>query len=306
MAVNRIFQVSEHPLIITATATSAWERLPVAKGDHGYLLAHPMWHFGWSSLRLYGRLRRMLKQEKNLHLIILHNSESEYRFARFFGFDSRFLNQNIHINEYNFQVQVDVPKKYDAVYVASAKPYKRIHLASAIEKLYVVTYFWPDIRDKQGNWDLHAFEPRIKHADFNRTRISAPQVSQIVNASHCALALSRKEGAMWATMEYLLSGIPIVSTPSLGGRDFFFDERYVTIVPPKPTEIAEAVAAWKEVAPDPHWIRVETLRKIDHHRRKFHALCQELANKHKMEIPDYDNFSLKIWGPAGVEGLRIL
>lgn len=46
---------------------------------------------------------------------------------------------------------------------------------------------------------------------------------------------------MFASMEYLLCGLPIVSTPSIGGRDVFFDKDYVEIVEPDPHAVKEAV-----------------------------------------------------------------
>ena len=40
-----------------------------------------------------------------------------------------------------------------------------------------------------------------------------------LNRARVGLCLSAREGAMFASMEYLLSGLPIVTTPSMGGRD---------------------------------------------------------------------------------------
>jgi hypothetical protein len=37
-------------------------------------------------------------------------------------------------------------------------------------------------------------------------------------------------------MEYLMSGLPVVSTLSLGGRDYFFDDDFVRIAGPRSLE----------------------------------------------------------------------
>lgn len=302
MKINAVYKISETPLIYASTGPKYWDKIPYAENG-GYLLCHPMWQFSWTSLRLYHQMRHLLKQ-KNIKLILLHNSKEEYRFARLFGFRSKFINQNIHACEHNFTITPQT-KTYDAVYIAAAKPYKRIHLAKAIKNLFIVTYFWPLVQDDDGNWDLHAVEPEVKHAEFNRQWFSPEQIKDILNRSYCGLALSKKEGAMWAIMEYLLSGLPVVSTPSKGGRTFFFDDRYTRVVPDNPEAIREAVEALKNASLDPKWIREETLKKMEVTRRDYYELCQSLVGS-KGELGDYDTFYGHVWGGEGIHKLRII
>lgn len=87
------------------------------------------------------------------------------------------------------------------------------------------------------------------------------------------MILSRTEGQCKASVEYLLCGLPVVSTPSTGGRDEFFDPDYVAIVEPT----AEAVRKGVEdvigrglLVQD---IRQRTLDRISSHRGRF---CDEL------------------------------
>ncbi len=42
-------------------------------------------------------------------------------------------------------------------------------------------------------------------------------------------------------MEYLFSGVPVITTPSVGGRDEFFDKRHVVVVEPTASAVREAV-----------------------------------------------------------------
>ena len=71
----------------------------------------------------------------------------------------------------------------------------------------------------------------------------------------------RRKARCFASMEYLLAGRPVVSTPSLGGRDFFFDNRYVEIVDPTPEAVLEGVNRLRKKRLDPAFIRAETLKK---------------------------------------------
>ena len=264
-----------------------------------------MWYFSFSSVIPHAKHRAML-QKKNIELIILNNSKREHLFAILFGFKSVFLNQNMHVCEHQFKIE-NYPKKYDAVYIAAAKKYKRLHLAQKIESLYIITYFWPLVIDENGNWDLHAFEPRIKHAAFNNKRIDKPQIRRILSQSKCGLALSKKEGAMLASMEYLLSGIPIVTTKSLGGRDHFFDNRYVKTVKSNATAVKNGVEEIISLNLNPDLIRNETLAKIETERRKFYSFVKKLHTDNNSKIEPYELFSRRIWGnESGIESVRIV
>ncbi|MEL6195247.1 MAG: hypothetical protein AAFR66_24530 [Bacteroidota bacterium] len=307
MKINDVYKISDRPLIMASTGSLNWSKLKNPGPEKAYLLVHPMWNFSWTSLRLYYKLAKQLKRN-GIEMILLHNSEEEYRFGKTFGFRSYLINQNIHACEHNFIIQDELDKEYDASYIAAAKKYKRIHLAEEVDNLFVITYFWPDVRDEHGFWDLHGFEPRIQHAKFNKERISSSEISTILNRSHCGLALSKKEGAMWASMEYLLTGLPIVTTPSIGGRDFFFDDRFVLEVKDKPAAVKEGVEEIKSRKIDPTFVRSETLQKIFKYREKYYELCVHLAQEEAKvtAFPSYEEFSDYVWGGEGIFKLKMM
>jgi len=87
---------------------------------------------------------------------------------------------------------------------------------------------------------------------------------------------------MYAATEYLLCGLPVVSTPSLGGRDEWFDTRFVRIVPDDATAIAEAVRELISLNLSPHLIRQETLRRVVEHRRRFFDLVQSIYDREQV------------------------
>lgn len=298
MKVNHIYKIGEYPFIYLSIGTLYWNELPIHE-QKSYLLCHPMWYFSWTSLPLYFKKKRELKK-KNIELILLSNSKKENIFARIFGFKSYFINQNIHACEANFNILPNKKKIYDAVYIAAAKPYKRLHLAKRVKSLYIITYFWPDIRDENGDWDLHSFEPAIKHAAFNKRRIDNEQITLILNQSKCGLALSKKEGAMWAIMEYLYSGLPIVTTKSIGGRDFFYDNRFVTIVKDSARAVDEAVQYYSSNKIDPKFIRDTTISKVKKARKTFFNLICEINNTPYPVGQSFEDFHEKIWGGKGI------
>ena len=64
---------------------------------------------------------------------------------------------------------------------------------------------------------------------------------------------------MFASAEYLLSGIPIVSTYSVGGRDAYFDPRFWFVCEPTPASVADAVEKARAAAIAPSEIRASAI-----------------------------------------------
>jgi glycosyltransferase involved in cell wall biosynthesis len=188
-------------------------------------------------------------------------------FLRLFRIPCVFANQNQFFLEENIPVRPQATDfDYDAFYAAQAKPFKRMHLAAEVERLYILTYGWT--KELNSSRILGDFEPRVGHAAYNKTYLEFDEVSAIMHRSACALALSRKEGAMWAACEALLSGIPVVSTKSKGGRERYFDPRTVKMVSATPKAVKLAVEEFKSNPPDPAEVRRITLEKMENDRQK--------------------------------------
>lgn len=306
MKIHAIYKISEYPLIYGSTGSKNWHLLKNDTAKNAYLLVHPMWEFSWTSLLIYFKHRRSLKKRK-INMILLNNSIQEHNFAKLFGFESYFINQNIHSCEHNFYVNESVQKKYDAIYTATAAKYKRLELATLVKNLFVLTYFWPDIRNDIGEWDLHSFEPRISQCDFNRFRIEAEEICKKINESRCGLALSKKEGAMWAIAEYLLCGIPVVSTKSKGGRDFFFSNENSIICKDTPEAIKYNVEEINKRNYNPYKIRNSTLLLMKQYRYKYIELVFDLYKKNNIKLPNEEEIYFRIWGnEKGISNIRII
>ena len=80
---------------------------------------------------------------------------------------------------------------------------------------------------------------------------------------------------MFVSIEYLLSGVPIVNTANIGGRDALFPDFAVKTVPDDPEAVAEAVREFVENAPPPEKIRAATLEIIQAHREVFRGLLND-------------------------------
>jgi glycosyltransferase involved in cell wall biosynthesis len=205
-------------------------------------------------------VHRLEKREH--HLLV--NAKDEERVRKMMLIRGAHFNHNLYINEHLYQPLAE-PKIYDAIYTAQLAAFKRLALAKQVDRLMVVSY----------GGDLHAYCPDLQHAEFNREFLPRPELARKYNQAYAGLCLSAQEGAMLSSCEYLLCGIPVVSTPSKGGRDEFFSPQNSIIVPPDPELVAKAVQQWKAAPPDPVVIRTEVLSKINSLRLEY---CTYIAN----------------------------
>ena len=200
------------------------------------------------------------------HLMV--NAADEEEMRKRFRVRGAHFNQNFYINEHLYKL-IEQPKLYDAIYTAQLNSSKRLWLAKNIEKLMVVSY----------GGDLHSYCAELKHADFNKEFIPRPELAKKYNQAYVGLILSALEGANLASTEYLLCGIPVVSTPSKGGRDEFFTPENSIIVPPKAEAVERAVQTWIKLSPEPQKIRKQTLKKINDLRLDYCAYIARLIER---------------------------
>ena len=127
-------------------------------------------------------------------------------------------------------------------------------------------------------------------------RLDVSEVVKHINGARVGLILSRVEGQCLASMEYLLCGIPVVSTESKGGRDAFFDEAYVVIAKDNSAAVSKAVDTLKTRNLDPKFIRHSTLKKVTDHRSRFCDLINSFKNKDDCLRPEtwFDRWENKL------------
>ena len=215
------------------------------------------------------------------------------------GVSAHFINQNAFLDERLFHILPDETKIYDAVYNARMVPFKRHELACEVSRLLVIggTYSQDDSIDY-----YHKVRAALPDAQFtlemSGSYVLPADVNTLLNRSRVGLCLSALEGAMYAATEYLLCGLPVVSTVSVGGRDSWFDPRFTRIVPDDPRAVAEAVQELISLQISPELIRTETLNRMWEHRRRLIDLGQSIyaANHTGREFARdfYANFRNKI------------
>lgn len=289
MKSNTVYVLSRDPLVV-AGGFSTLETLSATRGAFTFLYHN----VGWlrpHRLPAYLRAKKLCGNERKL--IVVTNEPSEARWLRLVGIEAYPLSGSIHVRENFFTPLANCEKTFDAVYSAQLLPFKRLALARGIPRLFVVTY-----ENGKREWDLHAYEPSLRHASFNKAWMQPEDVRDVYRASHAALALSAREGAMFACMEYLMCGLPVVSTRNRGGRNRYltpFNSRFVS---PRPEAVARAVAEFVAAPPDPLAIREEVLALV---RRDRLAYLDILRRNCRVPIHSLEAELDRLWG--GEDGI---
>jgi len=296
MRSNSAYVLSRTPLIV-AGSFGLLEELP--PGPDITVLYHlPWWLHPAAVIKMRARVRKLQKRRR-ARVIICTNERRETWFARAGGLVASWHNHNIHVREACFKPSDAAREiKYDAIYAATLDRYKRLALAAGIESLYVLTYK----RGESSGWNLHAEYPSLGHAQYNRCFLPEADVNALYGSSNCGLALSRWEGAMYSSMEYLMAGLPMVSTRSSGGRDQFRDDYYWRTVAASPDAVAAGVRAWRKNPPDRQEVRRRVLAKVEEARSRFAQFVVRTGSLGETAAA----FQHRVWGgPEGITKIRV-
>lgn len=238
---------------------------------------HVFLQLGWehetpeNALPFAEKIKSVQEQCPRLKVTILANSENEVSVLSGLGLRTVFCNQNAFVDESRYPL-LKRPKKFDAIYIARITPFKRHALAKMVSSLNLVGD--PSLLEKEKAYINDIKYNQLKHAKWSG-HINGKDIPAEIAEARCGLCLSKAEGAMFASIEYLLCGIPIVNTQSLGGRDVMFPDFAVKTVPATPEAVAEAVQEFVEHAPEPEKIRAAALEKMKVHRETFRRLLNE-------------------------------
>lgn len=239
------------------------------------------------ALSFAAQCRRFRKAHPRARLIVMANTLREERILGKLGVDVRFAPQNMFVDETMYHPIPGRERRFDAIYNAQLAPMKRHELARLVPSCVYVTKMF------------EAWSADLKQAQLAKFVGSLPQGHEICNdttadsivpmdhvgvneamaSAHVGLCLSKLEGAMYASIEYLLAGLPVVTTRSRGGRDIFFHPDTTLVVDDDPRAVQDGVAAMKARAVPPEHVRATTLRLIVKERERFNTFVDDLRER---------------------------
>jgi glycosyltransferase involved in cell wall biosynthesis len=209
----------------------------------------------------------------NLEYIFLCNSEEETEMLKSSNLNAVFCNQNAFLDENNYNVIKKCDKLYDAVYLARFTPFKRHELAADIKKLKLIG----DYKESEKEY-FDKSRKLLSSAEWTK-KVYAFNIYKHLNQAKVGLCLSPEEGAMFVSTEYLLCGLPIVSTKSIGGRDIYYNNEYVEIVDDASGDVASGVKTLINKNIDPEYVRNKTIEIMIEHRNIFIDVVQKIYDK---------------------------
>ena len=238
-------------------------------------MAMYLWYHTTSEIIELDRKARDLRPNHVIHHMV--NDITTWRELVAHGISAHFVNQNAFLDERLFDIESDASKHYDAVYNARMTDFKRHFLAADVPDLLIIG--GTNTREDSDDYyrSAKAALPNARFIyDEDKSYLCEQEITALLNQARVGLCLSACEGTMFAATEYLLCGLPVVSTVSLGGRETWFDPRFTRIVPDDTLAVATAVKELIALNICPRQIRTETLSRMWEHRRRFLDLGQTI------------------------------
>lgn len=209
-------------------------------------LLHPTWTLEQGDAPMLTAAMRQARADlPESRFVLLAANDTENLLVQSLGEPVMVANGLIFIDERIWRpVPPAGPERFDAVYVARLDPEKRHELAAGIERLELIYGY-----ELSGGGGLERIRRTMPSARLVNHEIGKghyaylepTQVAALMAQASVGLCLSAVEGCMRASMEYLLSGLPVVSTRSIGGRDRYFVGGYCAVVDADPDAVAAAV-----------------------------------------------------------------
>jgi hypothetical protein len=265
-------------------ASAVWSILDAMPERVTYLVVGPSWYVDERrGAVLAARIRRLTQRFSHVIIAASCATPGEAAALQRQGLTAFHCSASALVREDFFTPSPVRHRRFDAIYDARWTDYKRHPLARSVRSLALIAA--PSVEPAKRTL---GYSLRARVAVRNATWISSPwgltkkrwlsheEINAAYNQARVGLCLSRVEGVMFASIQYLLAGLPVVTSRSLGGRDEFFSSPHVRWVDDDPHAVSSAVDELVALDLDPHAIRETTLAKVGQHRSRMQAWIQDV------------------------------
>jgi glycosyltransferase involved in cell wall biosynthesis len=200
-------------------------------------------------------------------------------------------NNIMFVDERVFKPTAPGRESFDAVYNARFLKMKRHELVAGIDSLMLIYYAKPDPLGPDGERVRQVlgkafYANQTSEGGYRRFLPSA--IPKLLGQCRVGLCLSASEGSPRALMEYLMCGLMVVSTKSVGGRSRYLLPPFARVVDDNADTIARAV---RELTANPipkAAIRDHIGRIVSFERFKFLEAVNRIV---KVQFPIAELFS---------------
>lgn len=270
MILHGVYIYSIDPLVLSVSdnfVSILMRLMPAHIQAKAYFLVFPTWtKESWKKcLSTAWHLRSLPKART----VFMCSTPKEREHLKWAGFKTEWCHQNLFCNEDEFFVQESVERYFDAVYNAVLAPYKRHELLVGVRSLRLIT----------GSVDKVHLLPKmgLSGVVINDRYLSKREIAEVFGGCKCGLALSKEEGGMLACTEYLLSGLPVVSTPSIGGRHIYYNKLNHIICEDSVNAVCDAVVMAAARDWDRSLIRIEAIKVQKMFRSALAKVVREIS-----------------------------
>lgn len=243
--------------------------------ENPYFFTQLPWHHDREMLKVNFELFELASGLSRDRVILLANSHEELEAALELGCNkSRLVSQNAWLDYNIFKPNFASPKDFDLVINCRPEKWKRPYLAKQVADLAIIK----GANHRPSDYFcLEDLSPKF----INPDRMSPNGVIDVLNRAYCGGIFSEEEGGCYSSSEYLLMGLPVVSTPSRGGRDLWYTDDNSVIVDPDEGLVREAVEGIKEGLLSgrysPEFIRESHIARSNYFRGVFVEMIESLV-----------------------------
>ena len=270
MILHGVYIYSINPLVLSVSdnfVQTLMRLMPAHIQAQAYFLVFPTWtKEPWRKCLSTAWHLQSLPKARTVFMCSTHKEQARLKWV---GFNTKWCHQNLLCNEDEFFIDESGERVFDAVYNAVLAPYKRHELLAEVKSLRLVT----------GSVNkIHLLsEMGLSKAEVNDRYLSKREIAKVLGSCKCGLALSKEEGGMLACTEYLLCGLPVVSTPSIGGRDVFFKKSNHILCDDTANAVGNAVTLASSRDWDREKIRHETLAIQQSFRHELAEIVRQFS-----------------------------
>jgi glycosyltransferase involved in cell wall biosynthesis len=237
----------------------------------------------------YNQMPGYQNNNKSTHIILANSLVEKEYYENNTDFDVVFGNHNAFIDENQYVIQ-DCSKLYNMVINSTFRDYKRTYLARNIPNVVHIGYAYGNntiIIPDYGH--LANFKNNSRNmADY--TSLNPKEIVSIYNSSHIGGIFSNIEGACFSSSEYLLCGLPVLSTRSSGGRDVFYNDYNSVICKDDVNSVKNSFDAMISNIDkyDKYKIREGHIEKMDEFRNNLTYYVKDLIEDKFKESVDFN------------------
>lgn len=264
--------------------------------EPGLLLLGFLWLQNERTVRLMQEVRQLVARHlPGWEMVILCNSEPEVELYGKTELRAVLFNQNSVLDETIYTVDPGVGKEFDAIYDGQLILFKRHALAYQLRSLALISYKYDMNYDPaygrkvvsdlaHATWINNPLDPAYR-------KLADAEVARELNRARVGLCLSAEEGSMYASTQYLLCGLAVVTTRSRGGRDGMFNPADCIYVEDTPEAVVAGVQEALARNLDPQAVRGRVLEKMQVHRAALVALVQDYLRRRGSTVDFAETFS---------------